>query len=231
MPYASKAIVQHEYEGTTLYVWLEFYLPMKLSSDPLATPPVFDVKPPDEKWIVELDDVETPITSSEWLDLFTMLLTIEAVTSGPDKVTVEYDGPDPDLRTTWGKQWEAWAAIESYTGWPTTFKAGMIILWSGSVVSIPTGWHLCDGLEGTPDLQDKFVRSSGPTYPPGTVGGFATHTHTIIPGSKTTTLPTGSDIAAGTDFAKISTSHFHSSTMSAQANSPPFYTLCYIMKL
>jgi len=113
MPYASKAIVQHEYEGTTLFVWLEFCLPMKLSSDPLATPPVFDVKPPDAKWLVELDEVLTPITSSEWLDLFTMLLTIEAVASEPDKVTVEYDGPHPDLRTAWNKQWEPFGPIFS----------------------------------------------------------------------------------------------------------------------
>jgi len=231
MPYAAKAIVQHEYEGTTLYIWLEFYLPMKLSSDPLATPPVFDVKPPDTKWLVELDDVLTAITSSEWLDLFTMLLTIEAVASEPDKVTVEYDGPDPDLRTAWGKQWEPWAAIESYTGWPTTFKAGMIILWSGSVVSIPAGWHLCDGTLGTPDLREKFILGASVVTPPGTTGGVSGHTHNKLVSSPSTTLPAGTDIAAGTDFNKISTVHTHTVTILTSSNTPPFYALCYIMKL
>ncbi|MFA6046388.1 MAG: hypothetical protein WC718_15495 [Phycisphaerales bacterium] len=35
-----------------------------------------------------------------------------------------------------------------------------IILWSGSVATIPTGWHLCDGTGGTPDLRDYFIRVS-----------------------------------------------------------------------
>jgi hypothetical protein len=34
---------------------------------------------------------------------------------------------------------------------------GGIILWSGTVASIPANWHLCDGTESTPDLRDKFI--------------------------------------------------------------------------
>jgi hypothetical protein len=34
---------------------------------------------------------------------------------------------------------------------------GMIAMWSGTVASIPSGWHLCDGNAGTVDLRDKFV--------------------------------------------------------------------------
>jgi hypothetical protein len=39
--------------------------------------------------------------------------------------------------------------------------AGMpneIRMWKGSLASIPTGWTLCDGNNGTPNLIDKFVR-------------------------------------------------------------------------
>ena len=32
-----------------------------------------------------------------------------------------------------------------------------IIIWSGSVATIPDGWQLCDGTGGTPDLRDRFV--------------------------------------------------------------------------
>lgn len=230
-PYAAKAVIQHNYEGTTLRIWITFRLSMKLSSDPLADPVVFDIKPPNEKWIVELDDIEKDIISSEWIDLYTMLLIIESIESEPDKVTVQYDGPDPDLITTWGKQWEAWSAILSYIGWPTTFKAGMIIMWSGSVISIPTGWNLCDGNNGTPDLRDRFVMASGEAYPPNTIAGSAGHTHTGLCLMKTTELPSGGDIAAGDDFNKISTQHFHSVTVFAGGALPPFYSLCYIMKL
>lgn len=34
---------------------------------------------------------------------------------------------------------------------------GMISLWSGSIATIPSGWNLCDGSNGTPDLTDRFV--------------------------------------------------------------------------
>jgi len=34
---------------------------------------------------------------------------------------------------------------------------GGIIIWSGSIASIPAGWALCDGTNGTPDLQNRFV--------------------------------------------------------------------------
>lgn len=231
MTYAANAIIQHEYEGTTLFVWISFHLPMKLSSDPLATPPVFDVKPPDAKWIVYLDEIETAITSSEWLDLYTMLLTIEAVASEPDKVSVKYDGPDPNLRTSWDKQWEPWALITSYTGWPTTFKAGMIILWSGSVVSIPSGWHLCDGTEGTPNLRNRFLVGAGQTYSPGASGGNVAHTHTLNISEHDHPMMGGTGIAAGDD-VEFTTDIATPLITEQEANHlPPYYSLCYIMKL
>jgi prepilin-type N-terminal cleavage/methylation domain-containing protein len=34
---------------------------------------------------------------------------------------------------------------------------GTIVMWSGSIASIPSGWLLCDGTNGTPDLRDKFI--------------------------------------------------------------------------
>ena len=37
------------------------------------------------------------------------------------------------------------------------FIAGMIVMWSGTVATIPSGWLLCDGTNSTPDLRDKFV--------------------------------------------------------------------------
>lgn len=41
------------------------------------------------------------------------------------------------------------------------FMKGMIVLWSGPLVDMPLGWHLCDGTEGTPDLRDKLILGSG----------------------------------------------------------------------
>tara|TARA_B110000285_G_scaffold31193_1_gene32176 strand:- start:25897 stop:26868 length:972 start_codon:yes stop_codon:yes gene_type:complete len=64
-----------------------------------------------------------------------------------------------------------------------SFTTGMIILWSGSVGTIPSGWALCNGSSGTPDLRNRFVVGAGSTYSPNNTGGSATatlpaHTHT-----------------------------------------------------
>jgi hypothetical protein len=41
--------------------------------------------------------------------------------------------------------------------WGNIFFAGMIMMWSGSIASIPSGWYLCDGTNSTPDLRNKFI--------------------------------------------------------------------------
>jgi len=54
--------------------------------------------------------------------------------------------------------------------------AGSIILWDGG--SIPSGWALCDGAGGTPNLVDKFIRGASVDGDVNTGGGVETHTHT-----------------------------------------------------
>ena len=68
---------------------------------------------------------------------------------------------------------------------------GSVMMWSGSVASIPTGWQLCDGTNGSPDLRDKFVIGAGNNYSVGATGGSATDTVNIS-GSDTVTI-SGSD--------------------------------------
>ena len=41
--------------------------------------------------------------------------------------------------------------------WGSGFPTGGIIMWSGSVATIPSGWYLCDGTNSTPDLRNKFI--------------------------------------------------------------------------
>jgi microcystin-dependent protein len=55
----------------------------------------------------------------------------------------------------------------------SVLPAGMIVMWAGSVVSIPTGWKLCDGTNGTPNLVDRFIVGAGNNYNPGDTGGNA----------------------------------------------------------
>ena len=49
--------------------------------------------------------------------------------------------------------------------------SGIIAMWSGSSDAIPSGWNLCDGSNGTPDLRNRFIVGAGSTYQPGNTGG------------------------------------------------------------
>lgn len=67
----------------------------------------------------------------------------------------------------------------------SAMPAGFIGLWAGSVASIPSGWALCNGANGTPDLRDRFVVGAGSTYAVGAIGGqnaitsVPAHTHDV----------------------------------------------------
>ena len=43
------------------------------------------------------------------------------------------------------------------TALSAAFTTGMIMMWSGTIATIPTGWVLCNGSNSTPDLRNKFV--------------------------------------------------------------------------
>ena len=65
-----------------------------------------------------------------------------------------------------------------------TVPSGLIAIWSGSVGSIPLGWTLCNGQNGTPDLRNSFILGAGNTYAVGATGGstdsiVTSHTHTF----------------------------------------------------
>ena len=61
---------------------------------------------------------------------------------------------------------------------------GTIMMWSGQPVDIPTGWAVCDGTNGTPDLRGRFVLGSGQ----GT--GLTSRTKDNVGGRETVTLTT-----------------------------------------
>ena len=70
------------------------------------------------------------------------------------------------------------------TGIQGLVPSGAILLWSGSSLAIPTGWYLCNGLNGTPDLTNRFVLGAGDYYAVGATGGstdavVVSHTHVV----------------------------------------------------
>jgi microcystin-dependent protein len=139
-----------------------------------------------------------------------------------------------------------------------SFTAGMIIIWSGSLGSIPSGWVLCDGTNSTPDLRNRFVIAAGDTYAVGATGGSAdaivvTHTHTatsVVTDPGHTHTATGANLLTGpsSDFSwgngssatrttnssttgiTVATTNASAGTSGTNANLPPYYALAYIMK-
>ncbi len=117
---------------------------------------------------------------------------------------------------------------------------GGIIIWSGAVSDIPTGWVLCDGTNGTPDLRDRFVLGAGHNYVVGATGGESEHILTIDEMPKHSheinrTFSGGGGGSGGGDI-NISGSGNHPfyilETGGSQPhnNMPPYYSLCYIMR-
>jgi hypothetical protein len=134
---------------------------------------------------------------------------------------------------------------------------GVILMWSGSIASIPSGWLLCDGLNGTPNLVDRFVVGAGSAYAVNATGGSAnatlvSHTHTASvadPGHfhnafgvqqltgagsgfdwNPSNLNTGATRFVSTVATGITVSNSTEGSSATNANLPPYYALAYIMK-
>ena len=63
-----------------------------------------------------------------------------------------------------------------------TIPVGGIIMWSGAIAAIPSGWALCNGQTAngqvTPNLTDRFIMGAGGTYPVANTGGASSVTLT-----------------------------------------------------
>ena len=135
---------------------------------------------------------------------------------------------------------------------------GVIVMWTGTIGGIPTGWALCDGGNSTPDLRGRFVRGAGGNLASGQTGGSDKFSPSvIIEGTALTAaqMPSHTHSAGTTASAKAGTygddyyttvgaagsatsgsagsgqQHTHGVTPVATECLPSFYVLAYIMKL
>lgn len=109
--------------------------------------------------------------------------------------------------------------------------AGLIVLWSKAIASIPAGWQLCDGTNGTPDLRDRFVVGAGSIYAVDETGGGLVHDHGFTGDGHTHDLPGGAGLAAGAVLSNTTLSQTVTGTTDFASTLPPFHALAYIMKL
>ncbi len=88
---------------------------------------------------------------------------------------VNYAGikTDSDALKFRDKNQTSWQELDTII--KSLIPSGGIIMWSGAIVDIPSGWYLCNGSNGTPDLRNRFIVGAGDTYAVDATGGEATH--------------------------------------------------------
>jgi len=106
----------------------------------------------------------------------------------------------------------------------------MIILWHGAIVNIPSGFVLCDGTHGTPDLRDKFLVGAGNGYAVGANGGNVNHNHDFTGDGHTHLIDPGTKIQTGTGLTEPTHVDYAQGTTDNGDGRPPYYALAYIMK-
>lgn len=126
-------------------------------------------------------------------DLSDGTLSGSKVGSGVDAANVTTGTLSPDrlgsgnglqiVRRNAGNTALEYATIAGGSSLPT----GVVVMWSGNVGTnfdqtglgtnaTVSGWAVCNGQNGTPDLRDRFIKSVGASEEPGATGGSATHT-------------------------------------------------------
>lgn len=127
-----------------------------------------------------------------------------------------------------------------------TIPVGGIIMWSGSVASIPTGWALCNGANATPDLRDRFVVGAGSGYAVAAIGGTAdavvpehNHSATFSGGTAVSSVAGTNSYGGGSGFAVNagfsgaiggSVSIANAGVSGVNQNLPPYYAIAFIMR-
>ena len=134
-----------------------------------------------------------------------------------------------------------------------TIPVGGIVAWNGAESAIPNGWALCNGQTAngrkTPDLRNRFVVAAGGQYKAGDTGGEDKHKLTVseLPPHTHTYDFKGADFDLSWDddnYIYDASEHYKDRPQNANQrstnaaggdqpheNRPPYYALCYIMRV
>jgi hypothetical protein len=179
------------------------------------------------------------------------------ITGGTNITVVNGDGAsgNPTISVSGLATVATTGSYNDLTNKPNTVPQGLISLWYGSILTIPSGWAICDGANGTPDLRDRFVVGAGTSYAVGATGGskdavVVSHTHSATstvtdPGHShpnsgstsigaypyTTLVAKAGNTSTATTGITVATTVASAGVSGTNANLPPYYALAYIMKL
>lgn len=124
------------------------------------------------------------------------------------------EGSVVELRLTAGSIGEMASQLTADILAATQLPRGIITMWSGATNAVPSGWALCDGKNGTPNLKDRFIVGAGQSYAVGNVGGSITRTPSVW----TNAAGTGINVA-GTAITKDQMPwHTHSGSVGSDAS-------------
>ena len=138
-------------------------------------------------------------------------------------------------------EFEQMTTIEEMT--PHLMPKGAIVMWSGAINALPTGWALCDGTNETPNLCGRFIvcvgkSSDGDTdYKLNKTGGDETIKLNAEECGYTDTTYTaniekkGIDVAGSYNVVTKINQSVKTNYAKPHKNIPPYYVLAYIMKV
>ena len=87
--------------------------------------------------------------------------------------------------------------------------SGVILMWSGLIANIPSGWVLCNGQNSTPDLRGRFIQGA----PDGNEANDPT------PGGSATATPANHSVTQPSNHAALA-NHQHSVAIGQWGNGP-----------
>ena len=211
----------------------------------------YDAATGEEVNVVPIPEEETTVSNNITVNLLTVNNKIDASTAVSEFGTINAGVTTVTQLNVTGI---ATATQLNVTGIATatsfvgngTIPVGGIIMWSGSIASVPTGWALCNGSNGTPDLRDRFIVGAGSGYAVAATGGSAdavvvSHTHgtTVTGGTGVTGVNGANQYFGGLGFAlqsattgpiTPSVSINSSGESGTNKNLPPYYALAFIMR-
>lgn len=192
--------------------------------------------------------VDTPI-GEECHQIVNIEYLSDTITAWYNKIHTEYTELCGTLKT------ELLNTIDSQIKANTPNFTGIIVMWSGSESNIPSGWYLCDGTNGTPDLRGRFILGSNSTHLSGSTGGSTTVTlsgsselysisklaSSVYFNEKSDNIENFGyhDVEDGKETWRFGMDSGDGVRMEIKKNNttptgetlPPYYALCFIMKL